>query len=99
MGAGALLGAVALVARYAPGGPMIPASSASPIPAPAPLPAPAPAPAPAPSSTEVLACPPDMTLVDGDFCPELPYECLRSTGAVGCAEYSRERRCLAETDY
>jgi formylglycine-generating enzyme required for sulfatase activity len=40
-----------------------------------------------------------MTLVDGDFCPDLPYHCLRSTGAVGCAEYSRESRCVGEPDH
>ena len=26
-------------------------------------------------------CPPDMTLVDGDFCPDLPLGCVRPTGA------------------
>src|SRR4051812_40884853 len=39
------------------------------------------------------ACPVDMALVDGDFCPALPYDCARPTGAVGCAEYVRDRRC------
>ena len=44
------------------------------------------------------ACPLDMTLVDGDFCPALPYDCARPSGSVGCAEYIRGTRCLEETD-
>ena len=36
-------------------------------------PAPAPPPPPAP-----LACPPDMKLVDGEYCPELEHKCLKS---------------------
>ena len=40
-----------------------------------------------------------MTLVDGDFCPALPYDCGRPTGAVGCAEYLRGARCLEEPDH
>jgi formylglycine-generating enzyme required for sulfatase activity len=40
-----------------------------------------------------------MVLVDGDFCPALPYDCVRRTGAVGCAEYLRGQRCLEEPDH
>ncbi len=49
--------------------------------------------------TAAAACPPDMALVDGDFCPALPYDCGRPTGAVGCAEYLRGTRCLEEPDH
>jgi hypothetical protein len=47
------------------------------------------------------ACPPDMALVEGLFCPALPYTCLRTTGSVGyrCAEYARGSRCLEAQDY
>jgi formylglycine-generating enzyme required for sulfatase activity len=40
-----------------------------------------------------------MTLVDGDFCPALPYDCARPSGSVGCAEYVRRSYCLEETDH
>ncbi|WP_437683158.1 formylglycine-generating enzyme family protein [Sorangium sp. So ce131] len=48
------------------------------------------------------ACPDDMTLVEGDFCPSIPYICARAaekgTGH-GCPEYARGARCLEPTDY
>jgi hypothetical protein len=96
MAAGALLGAVALVARYAPASPRrapAPPPAASPDPPASPAPIASAAPAPP------AACPEDMTLVDGDFCPALPYDCLRPTGAVGCAEYVRGNRCLEAPDH
>lgn len=45
------------------------------------------------------ACPADMALVDGDYCPRLEYSCLRSTGAIGCAEYVRGLRCLEPPEH
>lgn len=39
------------------------------------------------------ACPDDMALVDGAFCPALKYSCLRGAPGVGCAEYARGNRC------
>src|SRR5262245_24212085 len=45
------------------------------------------------------ACPEDMALVEGDFCPALRYDCIRQTGAVGCAEYARGNRCAEPTDH
>ncbi|AKT40870.1 formylglycine-generating enzyme family protein [Chondromyces crocatus] len=46
------------------------------------------------------ACPPDMTLVEGDFCPALAYRCARPAEdhGFGCAEYERGQRCLEPTD-
>lgn len=46
------------------------------------------------------ACPPDMTLVEGNFCPALSYTCIRPTRGVGhgCPEYARGARCRAPTD-
>jgi sulfatase modifying factor 1 len=42
------------------------------------------------------ACPPDMVLVDGDFCPDLPYTCARDAErSYRCAEYLRDARCRA----
>jgi hypothetical protein len=44
------------------------------------------------------ACPDDMVLVDGLFCPDLPYTCLRNTeNTYRCAEYRRDARCRAPT--
>lgn len=42
-----------------------------------------------------------MALVEGEFCPALPYTCIRRTGDVDyrCAEYARGNRCLDEPDY
>lgn len=91
--AGAALGAVGLVARYAPA--RSPVAAAPPAPVAEPEPEPTAEPEPAPKA----ACPDDMTLVDGDFCPKIPYDCVRPTGAVGCAEWSRERPCLEPTDH
>ena len=48
------------------------------------------------------ACPPDMALVDGEFCPALQYACKRPVDAVNryrCAEYVRDGRCLAKTQH
>jgi hypothetical protein len=41
------------------------------------------------------ACPSDMTLVDGEFCPSLEYECLRfvDDSSPSCAEYARKPEC------
>jgi len=41
-----------------------------------------------------------MTLVEGEFCPALPYACLRHTDDEGyrCAEYARGSRCVAIPD-
>jgi formylglycine-generating enzyme len=49
-------------------------------------------PVPVPSAS----CPADMVLVDGEFCPVMPYPCRREApfGARGrCAEYSRDAHC------
>lgn len=42
-----------------------------------------------------------MALVEGEFCPALPYTCVRRAGDVDyrCAEYARGNRCLDEPDY
>ena len=40
------------------------------------------------------ACPADMALVDGYFCPDLPYNCRRDAErSYRCAEYVRYGRC------
>jgi hypothetical protein len=46
------------------------------------------------------ACPAEMTLVEGDFCPALPYRCARKGGdeGFGCPEYERGARCLEAVD-
>ncbi|MRG90834.1 SUMF1/EgtB/PvdO family nonheme iron enzyme [Polyangium spumosum] len=46
------------------------------------------------------ACPPDMTLVDGEFCPELAYRCGRRSSELGhgCAAYVRGEPCQGELD-
>jgi formylglycine-generating enzyme len=51
----------------------------------------------APDAPRGGACPSDMALVEGDLCPSLRYECLRSAddGGVGCAEYARGIPCAA----
>ncbi len=150
VGAGAALGAVALLARYAPEldalllmppappgrsaalpaaprsmGPAAPASpspgaparprepgagEASPGSPPGPPPLPRDASPPASAAPLVdpfaddpaarAACPADMTLVDGDFCPSLPYVCARAGDGIGhgCAEYARGARCRATVD-
>ena len=44
------------------------------------------------------ACPADMALVDGYFCPDLSLVCARPVDPVNtyrCAEYQRETRCRA----
>jgi hypothetical protein len=44
------------------------------------------------------ACPSDMVLVDGYFCPVIDYSCLRFVdpkNTYRCAEYAREARCKA----
>jgi sulfatase modifying factor 1 len=40
-----------------------------------------------------------MALVDGEFCPDLAYECIRPTSTAGCGEYARGERCLGELDH
>src|SRR5262249_27132399 len=110
IGAGVLLGSVALVARYAPdrsallagvGHPAAAGRSAGSASAADGGPAGAGAPdsgLASPGTAEPAAraaCPEDMALVDGDFCPELRYDCLRPTGTVGCGEYARGNRCTA----
>jgi hypothetical protein len=94
IGAGAAIGAVGLALRYAPVRPPAKPAAVPSVTAASAEPAPAPPPAPPPA-----ACPPDMALVDGDFCPSLPYDCLRPTGAVGCAEYNRAQHCLEPLDH
>lgn len=121
MGAGALLGAIALIARHAPAGPRRAVPARSPV-SPAPIAttpvsqasapsvastASAPASSLPPAASARLdadpasraACPADMTLVDGDYCPSLLYDCLRGTGAVGCAEYARGNRCQEPAEH
>ena len=41
------------------------------------------------------ACPSDMTLVDGDFCPALEYQCDRfvEESSPSCSEYGRKPDC------
>ncbi len=45
------------------------------------------------------ACPDDMELVDGDFCPSLEYECLnrRHPKSLSCDEYARKPECRHDT--
>ena len=74
----------------APGAPVAASSDAPPVPGEVADAGPPPMPS---------ACPADMELVDGEFCPSLPYDCLRPTGAVGCAEYARGRTCREPTDH
>ncbi len=118
MASGAVLGGIALAARYVPVRLLAPMAAAAPVPASLAVPAPSLS-APAPPATSVAAvssmpvpraarydadpvaqaaCPADMALVDGDFCPALRYDCARPTGAVGCAEYVRDRRCMEEPE-
>ena len=152
IGAGVALGAVALLARYAPEldallltppspsersepRPAAPRSTgsaapASSTPAPATTAGPGEAAAPAPGSppdavpvsrsasprasaaaplddpfasdpVASAACPADMTLVEGDFGPSLPYVCARSGDGAGhgCPEYARGARCRAAVDH
>ena len=46
------------------------------------------------------ACPADMSLVEGDFCPALAYRCARKGDGqgFGCAEYERGARCRGPVD-
>ncbi|WP_136969563.1 formylglycine-generating enzyme family protein [Polyangium sorediatum] len=46
------------------------------------------------------ACPSDMALVEGDFCPKLAYRCARRSSELGhgCAEYVRGVPCRGEPD-
>ena len=100
VGAAALLGGLALALRHEPA-PRAPAVTRAPVDAAAFAPAGPPGSASA-APTDAgppAACPEDMALVDGEFCPSLPYDCLRPTGAVGCAEFGRGRRCLEPTDH
>lgn len=44
------------------------------------------------------ACPDDMALVDGYFCPDLPYTCARPfENSYRCAEYVQDARCRGPT--
>ncbi len=45
------------------------------------------------------ACPVDMSLVDGEACPSLQYECLRfvDDSSPSCAEYARKPECPYNT--
>ena len=45
------------------------------------------------------ACPEDMTLVDGEFCPELTYQCERFVDSTSpsCAEYAQKPECRYNT--
>lgn len=46
-------------------------------------------------------CPAGMVLVDGEYCPALSYDCLRSAdelSAYRCAEYMRRAACPARTE-
>lgn len=47
------------------------------------------------------ACPADMALVDGSFCPGLAYRCLKRAGGIGhgCPEYHRGEVCLGQVDH
>ena len=119
IGAGALLGVVALASRYAPAWerpaasvpappcPTATAAEASSFPVPlAPLPDGASRSFPSPRAARFDAdpalrgaCPASMALVDGEFCPDLSYECVRPTDTVSCAEYARGKRCLGEPDH
>ena len=100
MVAGAVIGALGLAARYTPARSPAPAKTARALATGEPAPDATNAPDASPAKdAPAPACPSDMTLVDGDFCPSLPYDCLRPTGAVGCAEYNRAQRCLEPTDH
>ncbi len=68
----------------------------------APLPVPAAVTLPAASLASVMvvqtlpdACPGDMALVDGNYCPSLEYQCDRfvDEGSPSCAEYARKPEC------
>ncbi|WP_437841004.1 formylglycine-generating enzyme family protein [Sorangium sp. So ce1153] len=148
VGAGVALGAVALMARYAPeldalllmpspppgrldaraaaprltepaapsASPPAPLSPSSTPPAPGAAARPGEPAAPAPGSppdapaplvdrfaadpAARAACADDMTLVEGDFCPALPYVCARAGDGAGhgCPEYARGARCRAAVD-
>jgi hypothetical protein len=45
------------------------------------------------------ACPADMTLVDGEFCPEIELRCVRPGYGHGCAEYERGVACAGKLDH
>lgn len=51
------------------------------------------------ASPELRSCPPDMTLVDGDFCPNLSYTCLVRGAGLGCAEYGRDNHCHGRPEH
>jgi hypothetical protein len=94
---GATVGAIVLFVRYAP---KRPAPSAIVTASTAPL-----STAPLTTASHVTpmpkaptACPEDMVLVEGDFCPALEYRCMRPAIGHGCAEYVRDAHCLEPTD-
>ncbi len=108
--AGAALGAIALFARYAPALrlPHRPARAlAKHLPKPEPIAsasasasasAPTTPPDPLTPASARAACPADMTLVEGDFCPDLELHCVRKGYGHGCAEYQRGVACHGKPD-
>jgi formylglycine-generating enzyme len=131
IGAGVVLGAISLVARYAPAlsafpalataarsraEPAAPSGVAALVSAPAahgtatgsggaaaraPSVAAAPVDRFAADPAASAACPGEMTLVDGEFCPSLAYVCARRGDGIGygCPEYARGARCREPTDH
>lgn len=113
VGVGLVAGSLALFARSSA---VSSSSAARLIPAPAPpvpetpRPASTADPATEPVFTEAdpfaddprvrAACPSDMTLVEGEFCPKLEYRCGRRSSELGhgCAEYVRGVPCRGEPD-
>jgi hypothetical protein len=89
VGGGALAAGagIALALGRPPASPPVPAGPASADAAPPPAPAPPPA-----------ACPADMVLVEGEFCPSLRLDCLRPGRGTSCAEYARGQKCQEPTD-
>lgn len=102
---GALLGSAALAARRAAiGVPATPArslSSASAPTRPTALFPPSTTGGPAGPPSVRAACPPDMALVEGDFCPNLPLNCVRrpTDESYRCAEYARGVACPEPADF
>ncbi len=54
-----------------------------------------------PAEAPGQACPPDMVLVEGHFCPALRYVCAEYVDdkEYSCAEYARGQRCQVPPDY
>jgi hypothetical protein len=57
------------------------------------------------SSVAASACPDDMVLVEGDYCPRVEQHCLRWMDPPGryheyrCAEYAKPARCLSPREH